>query len=154
MKYGVILTFCILLNGCASIPSFQSQDDLSEYASNKHIILDDDVIYKVQKGFVEWYFGVKKGEYVAKYQDDSGYYFEGSGYSSCMGTEGKTGGCTSELIGGIWQSKSNSNDFRMYYIDGLPKGEESNLQGYALTIGKYIIETPSVEFSSQINAKL
>lgn len=154
MKYGIMLAFFILLNGCASIPSFQSKDNLSEYDTNKQIILDDDVIYKVKKGFVEWYFGVKKGVYTAKYQDDSGYYFEGPGYSSCIGTEGKTGGCTSELVGGIWQSKSNPHDFRMYYIDGVPRGEESNVQGFALIIGKYIVETASAEFSGQIKKKL
>jgi hypothetical protein len=154
MKYGVILAFYILLIGCASIPSFQSKDNLSEYTANYKITLDNDAIYKVQKGFVTWYFGVKKGEYIAKYQDDSGYYFEGAGYSSCLGTEGKTGGCTSELIGGIWQSKVNPNDFRMYYIDGAPKDDTSNVQGYALTIGKYIIETESVEFSRLIDANL
>jgi hypothetical protein len=103
---------------------------------------------------VFWYFGVNKGEYVAKYQDDSGYYFEGSNHSSCMGTEGKTGGCTSQLIGGIWQSKKNPNDFRMYYIDGSRKSDNSNTQGYALTLNKYVIESASIEFSNLIKTAL
>ena len=154
MKYGVVLVFSILLSACASIPSFQSKDNLSAYSTNKKITLDSDAIYKVNKGMVTWYFGVYKGEYIAKYQDDSGYYFEGSNHSSCMGTEGKSGGCTSRLIGGIWQLKTDQNDFRMYYIDGSTKNDNSNTQGYALTLNKYVIETASIEFSNLIKASL
>jgi hypothetical protein len=154
MKYGFILVFSILLNACASIPSFQSKDNLSPYLTNKKIALDSDAIYKVNKGMATWYFGVNKGEYTAKYQDDSGCYFEGLNYSSCMGTEGKSGGCTSHLIGGIWQSKMDQNDFRMYDIDGSLKNDNSNTQGYALTLNKYVIETESVEFANLIKASL
>ena len=154
MKYGIILAFSILLCACASIPSFQSKDNLLEYSTNKKITLNDDAIFKINKGMVTWYFGVNKGVYVAKYQDDSGYYFEGSNHSSCMGTEGKTGGCTSQLIGGIWQSKKDPNDFRMYYIDGSTKSDRSNTQGYALTLNKYVIESVSIEFSNLIKAAL
>ena len=155
MKKGILITLSILLSACVStMPSFQSKENLSGYNSNKIISLNKDAIYKVKKGMVTWYFGVRRGDYLAKYQDEKGYYFEGVDYSSCMGTEGKTGGCASQLVGGIWQSKSNPNDFRMYYIDGSNKEDISHIQGYALTRNKYVIETESEDFSKLISVAL
>ncbi|MCG9759205.1 hypothetical protein CWC29_007210 [Pseudoalteromonas sp. S4498] len=123
---------------------------MTEYQPNRVIGLESDNIYQVRKGMVTWFFGVKKGSYIAKYQDESGYYFEGSNYSACMGTQGKTGECTSRLMGGIWQSKTDPTDFRMYSIDGSSEEESSSVQGYALTLGKYVIETKSEEFSKKV----
>ena len=154
MKFWILAALSIVATGCASIPTFQSKDNLTEYHSNKVITLNSDNIYQVQKGMVTWFFGVRKGSYVAKYQDKTGYYFEGSDYAVCMGTQGKTGGCTSNLIGGIWQSKADLTDYRIYYIDGSSEEDSANVQGYALTLGKYVIETKSTEFSNMISGSL
>jgi hypothetical protein len=153
MKFWILSAFVLLAAGCASIPTFQSKDNLVAYQSSQAINLDEDVIYEVQKGMVTWFFGVRKGSYVAKYQDETGYYFEGAGYSACMGTQGKTGGCTSNLVGGIWQSKNKLNDYRMYYIDGSSEKESPNIQGYALTLNKYVIENKSDDFSTKIRSR-
>nr|WP_136252528.1 hypothetical protein [Ningiella ruwaisensis] len=150
MKFWIVSAFLFITSGCASTPTFQSKDNLTAYQSNQAINLSDDVVYKVKKGMVTWFFGVQQGTYIPKYQDDTGYYYEGSGHSACMGTQGKTGGCTDKLIGGIWRSKTAPNDFRMYYLDGSSENESPNIQGYALTLNKYVIETKSEEFSTKI----
>ena len=152
MKFFFITVLILALIGCAQIPSFRDSDDLESFESDIKYVLNDDVIYEERKGFVDWIYGIKKGVYSAKYQDNEAYYFVGDGFSSCIGTKGKTGNCSSFLKGGLWVSKKDSNDIRMFYIDGTPEGGSEVNMGwmYYFSIGSIIIETPNASFAKRV----
>lgn len=152
MKILKIIFLVIIIAGCAQIPSFKNPDKLNEYNSQTVYLIDADVIYEIRKGTVDWFFGIRKGTYVPKYQDDEAYYFTGEGFSSCIGTKSKTGGCTSNYKGGLWISKSDPSDIRMYYIDGAGEKEVNAHMGwvYYLTLGSIVVETPNKIFSKKI----
>jgi hypothetical protein len=152
MKFFSLIVLILALIGCAQIPSFRDSDDLESFESDIKYVLNDDVIYEERKGFVDWFYGVKKGVYSAQYQDNEAYYFVSDGFSSCLGTKGKTGSCSSFVKGGLWVSKENPNDIRMFYIDGTPEGEDEVNMGwiYYFSIGSIIVETPNASFANRV----
>lgn len=152
MRFLQIIILVSGIVGCSQIPSFRSADNLIEYISETHYIVKNDVIYEEKKGFVNWFYGIRTGTYIPKYQDDEAYYFIGEGFSSCIGTKAKSGGCSSNIKGGLWISKTDPEDIRMYYIDGASEEVVDVNMGwvYYLTLGSIIVETPNKNFANQV----
>lgn len=154
MKVFSIILLILALAGCAQIPSFRDIDDLDSFESDVRFVLNDDVIYEERKGFVDWFYGLRKGTYLAKYEDRQAYYFFGDGFAACNGTKGKSNGCTSPMTGGIWVSKKDPNDIRVFYMAD-SSGEEPKVNMgwiFYLTSGSITVQTPNPSFAERISA--
>src|SRR3546814_2172402 len=73
---------------------------------------------------VKWEEGIRAGKYIAKFQDESGYYFIGPDNAICQAFTA----CESfNINGGIWVSKKSPTDIRIFAImDPSPAERETH----------------------------
>src|SRR3546814_8062498 len=74
--------------------------------------------------FRSWEEGIRAGKYIAKFQDESGYYFIGPDNAICQAFTA----CESfNINGGIWVSKKSPTDIRIFAImDPSPAERETH----------------------------
>jgi len=98
--------------------------------------------------------GLREGVYSAKYQNDKGTYFVGPNQAVCQGSPP----CTAFRIeGGIWVSKQNSADIRIFLVQGLTEPLADSIAKFGLAgflakvdLGKYFLFPENKQFARQL----
>jgi hypothetical protein len=98
--------------------------------------------------------GLREGTYTAKYQNDKGIYFVGPKEAVCQGSPP----CTEFRIeGGIWVSRQNPDDIRIFLIQGLTEPISESIAKFGLAgflakvdLGKYYLFPENKPFAQQL----
>jgi hypothetical protein len=126
------------------------------YASSARFEVPDDMTYSERRGIgVLLEQGVRAGRYVARSQDGDGYYFFGEGPTVCQANPTCK---TFDLEGGIWVSKKDSTDVRIFLVQPPPKPPQpgtpaSGILALALAkkdVGKIFIFPPNKPFAARL----
>jgi hypothetical protein len=98
--------------------------------------------------------GLQEGTYTAKYQDETGIYFLGPEAAICQGSPP----CTAfQHEGGIWVSKENPEDIRLFLIQELTEEQSESIAEFGLAAllanigkGKYYLFPLNRDFAKQL----
>jgi hypothetical protein len=98
--------------------------------------------------------GLREGTYSARYQDEKGTYFVGPKQAVCQGSPP----CTAFRIeGGVWVSKQNPGDIRIFLIQGLSEPISDSIAKFGLAgflakvdLGKYFLFPENKQFAEQL----
>lgn len=98
--------------------------------------------------------GLREGTYTAQYQNDKGTYFIGPKQAVCQGSPPCT---TFRIEGGIWVSKENPADIRIFLIQGLTEPISDSIAKFGLAgflakvdLGKYYLFPENKQFAQQL----
>jgi hypothetical protein len=151
-KILIFLVF-ILISGC--VTSYDPSN-FEDYSSDTYYQLNSEFRYSERRGIgILWEQGLKEGKYIAKYEDKKGYYFVGENSALCKGSPECSG---FNFEGGIWVSKKNKNDVRIFEVYYMTQPEKNNVKNAGLIIealansdeGQYFIYPKNKEFIQKI----
>lgn len=123
---SLIVVF-LTINACATDPS-----SLKKTSSNQYFVLSEDLsrTAKVGVGYTMTE-GLRKGKYIATYEDDSGIYFVGEDGAVFYRHELKT--MNRDNKGGIWIPKDlKKDDPKIFYFIGQEIMENTTKSGTGL----------------------
>jgi hypothetical protein len=128
-----------------------------EYSSADSFELPADAKYSERRGLgalIEQ--GLRAGKYIGQYQDKEGLYFLGEGAPVCQGNPR----CRAfDLEGGVWVSKRDAADIRVFLIQPPPKAPKAEAAQGILAdalgrkdTGKIFIFPANAAFAAQLAA--
>lgn len=150
-RLASVIFIAVFLVSCASRNTPISAKDFSAYEGEYYFLLNNNYQYSEKRGAVGIIFiqGLKSGKYEARFQDVNGVYFIGPSPAYCMGKDI----CDSfNEDGGIWVSKLDQNDIRVFFVQNTSFRTGSESPGLLLKLedGKYFIHDKNESTSKEL----
>ena len=132
LKKALLTTSILIIVGCASRNVAIDPGKFQDYISNDYFELKNELKYTETRGMgFTWEQGLKPGKYNSKYQDENGYYFIGPAAALCQGNPQ----CIEfDQDGGIWVSKKEPNDIRLFLIQIFNDADKERNKQFGLLI--------------------